>query len=94
MASPVSKPAKHSKGNSQLWQPALLAMLVVTQIAALFILSRQPKFEYRIESPNDSAFDSEMNGYGSQGWELVSARRATSSNGGPASYEVILRRAK
>lgn len=49
------------------------------------------RWEYRIESPADLLFETSMAKYGSEGWELVAARRATSSYG-PASYEMIFKR--
>ena len=50
------------------------------------------KWEYKIEAPSDALFTIEMNILGKEGWEMISAKRATSSGGGSASYEVILRR--
>ncbi len=54
----------------------------------------KPQFEYMVAAPKDYLFDSQMNALGAQGWEVVSARRATSSNeyDRSASYEVILKR--
>ena len=53
-----------------------------------------PEFEYMVAAPKDYAFDSQLTALGKQGWEVVSARRATSSNeyDKTASYEVILKR--
>ncbi|MFZ2490376.1 MAG: hypothetical protein WA208_02730, partial [Thermoanaerobaculia bacterium] len=50
-----------------------------------------PRWEYRIETPADVIFDEEMKRLGAEGWDLVTARRATSSYGAP-SYEIIFRR--
>jgi hypothetical protein len=52
-----------------------------------------PRWEYVIENPGDSTFESRMDDLGSEGWELVSARRATSEFG-PARYEMIFKRPK
>jgi hypothetical protein len=52
-----------------------------------------PQFEYRIEDPSDASFDTEMDAWGTAGWELVSARRAGSEYSSPK-YEVILMRQK
>jgi hypothetical protein len=53
------------------------------------------QWEYRIESPPDASFTTDMNRFGSEGWELVSARRATSGEyDHTSSYEVILKREK
>lgn len=50
-----------------------------------------PKWEYRIETPSDYSFSNSMNRYGKDGWELVSARRATDALN-VAGYECIFRR--
>lgn len=52
------------------------------------------KWEYMIASPPDQEFDERMAGYGREGWELVSARRATSGSGeySSAGYEMIFKR--
>jgi hypothetical protein len=52
-----------------------------------------PLFEYAIVAPNDEVFEFEMNMAGKAGWEIVSARRATSKRD-VASYEVIMKRQK
>lgn len=49
-------------------------------------------WEYKIFSPRDFNFEMEVNAMGADGWELVSARRATSSDGGSPSYEMIFKR--
>lgn len=54
-----------------------------------------PKWEYRIASPSDEDLQAQLRALGADGWEIVSARRATSSDGGgrtAASYEMILKR--
>jgi hypothetical protein len=48
------------------------------------------KYEYKIVAPRDSVFEEKMNEYGQQGWELISARRATGDYS--VSYECILKR--
>ena len=51
------------------------------------------KWEYKIESPSDYTFKSEMNVWGEDGWELVFARRATSRGyKGDPMYECIFKR--
>lgn len=52
----------------------------------------RPRWEYRIESPADFQFETEMATFGEEGWELVSARRATC--GGLPCYEMIFKRAR
>ena len=54
-------------------------------------LGAAPSWEYRLESPSDLSFESELDKLGRAGWELVFARRATSSYDG-AIYEMIFRR--
>ncbi len=80
--------------NPRPWTPILLGCVVLAQIFMIYILCRKPRFDYRLESPSDGPFESQMNGFGDDGWDLASARRATSSGGGSASYEVILKRVK
>lgn len=50
----------------------------------------RPQFEYRIIAPADETFETEMNNYGSSGWEAVSARRAGS--GRYFKYEIIMKK--
>jgi hypothetical protein len=49
-------------------------------------------WEYKIESPSDSALEQTLNVLGTQGWELVFARRAQEGAGNAMSYEMIFRR--
>jgi hypothetical protein len=74
----------------------ILLLLVVIALLSFDLFGSRigavPKWEYRIESPSDSAFDTEMEKLGEEGWELVFARRATTSTGVTASYEMIFRR--
>ena len=55
-----------------------------------------PKWEYVIASPPDEDLQAKLQALGAAGWEIVSARRATSSDSGggrpSASYEMILKR--
>lgn len=51
------------------------------------------RWEYKLEAPSDIEFASEINKMGEDGWELVSARRATSISD-KASYEMIFKRPK
>lgn len=48
-------------------------------------------YEYYITSPADGAFDLELRSLGKNGWDLVSSRRATSSEDGVV-YEMIFKR--
>ena len=78
----------------------VVALLLVVVIALLAVglpeepeaaTTAQASWEYKIVSPDDAFFDTEMNLMGKQGWELVTARRAS----GPldsVSYEMIFKR--
>ncbi len=60
-----------------------------------FFAGQKPQsvaWEYKIEAVSDLFFIESMNGYGKDGWELVSARRAVTD--GVASYECIFKRVK
>ena len=50
----------------------------------------RPQFEYKIIAPDDTTFETEMNNYGYNGWEAVSARRAGS--GRNFKYEIIMKK--
>ena len=50
----------------------------------------RPRFEYRTVAPADTTFETEMNNYGYNGWEAVSARRAGS--GRHFRYEIIMKK--
>lgn len=51
------------------------------------------KFEYRLSSPRDADFEKQCNALGSEGWELVYARRARGGIlGDEMLYETIWRR--
>lgn len=54
----------------------------------------RPQFEYRIVAPADTTFEMEMNNYGYNGWEAVSARRAASGVGRfqRYKYEIIMKK--
>ena len=75
------------------WVIALLGVLVGLLSFDTFgtNLGVAQSWEYRLESPSDWSFESELNKFGQEGWELVFARRATNSSGS-ASYEMILKR--
>jgi hypothetical protein len=71
---------------------SLLILIVITTVAVLLLpqFTKPARWEYRIETPADTAFTREMNGYGSEGWEMVAARRARDDSS--FAYEVILKR--
>jgi hypothetical protein len=76
----------------------LISLLLLAVVALLaydrFGPARVEQWQYMIVAPEDLTFDQEMNQLGRDGWELVSARRATSGSGytSTAAYEMILKR--
>lgn len=52
------------------------------------------RFEYKVFNPPDSMFEDYINSQGAAGWEIISARRATSPHGGSPTYELIMKREK
>jgi hypothetical protein len=50
------------------------------------------RWEYTVESPRDSHLVQSIDLLGEQGWELVTARRATSEDGDKPRYEMIFKR--
>lgn len=72
----------------------LLAILILGLGAWTFGPRPAARWEYRIEAPSDVQFEARMDSLGRQGWELVSARRATASSeyDRSASYEMIFKR--
>lgn len=70
-----------------------LCVVILTALSIAFFLSKHnsvDQFEYCVVSPKDISFDIKMNVYASEGWELISARRAGASD--KMSYECILKR--
>lgn len=73
----------------------LLTALLAAQLFGLTSTKTSTTtWEYKLESPSDITFESEMQRFGSDGWELVFARRATSEYSSTASYEMIFKRPK
>jgi hypothetical protein len=73
----------------------LITMVLVFGLAAVglpFFFGAPDRWEYRIEAPSDLSLTDELDDLGREGWEVVSARRATSGSGYGASYEMILKR--
>lgn len=81
------------------WLIALLVVVVINLGVVIALLingqeSEPQKWEYKIEAPQDVLFEIKVNELGREGWELVTARRATggSGYGDSASYEMIFKR--
>lgn len=71
----------------------LLAIAVLLLGAHLgYAPTKAKQWEYTIVAPDDGVFEIRMNELGQAGWEIVSARRATSRDAEGAAYEVILKR--
>ena len=81
---------------SGLLVPALLAGILgvqlLTGLATLFSKPAPVQWEYRVEAVPDITFTETMDLYGSDGWELVTARRAQDSVTDEFSYECIFKR--
>jgi len=71
----------------------ILLLLVGMGFPLVSWIRPMPKWEYAIESPSDSYLQDKLKDMGSDGWELVFARRATSEYRDP-SYEMIFKRPK
>jgi len=71
-------------------------LLLSAQAWQLFkgVASQRQRWEYAIEAPPDDELQKRLQTIGAAGWEIVSARRATSNIDGKstAAYEMILRR--
>ena len=81
------------------WLITLLVLVVACMGVVIGVLingqnaTETQKWEYKIEAPEDVLFEIKVNELGREGWELVSARRATGSGyGDSASYEMIFKR--
>jgi len=84
--------------------PAIGNTSTLVSVVAIFLLvfiawkaieaQKPPRFQFMVAAPTDSTFSLEMNELGREGWEIVSARRASSGEGYARSfsYEVILKR--
>lgn len=71
---------------------AILALLPLLKSAP--VVSSNQEWEYTVESPDDLFLETRLNNMGKEGWEVVSARRASAGRGDSAtySYEMILKR--
>lgn len=86
---------EQSVGSGRSPALVLIGIIGVALLAAnLFISLKQTSWEYTVTAPSDQALDKELEHLGSAGWEIVFARRATSSVGESARYEMVLKRRK
>src|SRR5262245_12981142 len=74
----------------------LTVVLILEQGWQIFrgAATARQSWQYSIEAPPDAELAGRLQALGSAGWEIVSARRATTQSGGEttAAYEMILRR--
>jgi hypothetical protein len=73
---------------------AIVLLLGATVVVQLWQAVAPDSWEYNIIAPKDEALQTDMQRLGAEGWEVVSARRATSSdeNDKGARYELIFKR--
>ena len=73
-------------------QGMIIIMLLLAGLGQPLVgwLKPPPKWEYMIAAPSDSQLETKMCDMGADGWELVSARRATGEHS--AAYEMIFKR--
>ena len=73
---------------------ALIAAILLFHVVTWVIdHASRTQWEYKIESPSDRVFETEVDRLGADGWELVTARRVAADDGGPgAKYELIFKR--
>ncbi len=68
-----------------------VTLILLIQAWATF-RSTSRRWEYKIASPSDATFESQMDRLGDEGWEVVYARRARDGEMGLFQYEVLLKR--
>jgi len=72
----------------------LIAMALLLVAIAFHVPASSPRYTYMIKDVPDSDFEAQMNALGQQGWDAVSARRASEGEGSSTfSYEIIFKRA-
>ena len=68
-------------------------LIFIIALTLLFgFRASQPSYEYKITTIDDIGFDSEINKFGNDGWEVVFARRALISESDDYAYELIFKR--
>lgn len=97
-AAPATKPPQKPQSVSRAQVTLLIALisaLLLFHVVTWVIDHASPmRWEYKVESPSDRVFETEVDRMGAEGWELVTARRvAPDDGGGPgAKYELIFKR--
>lgn len=77
-----------------MYNKILITVIAILLLFIVFIIYKPAQYEYKIISDKDSDIGLTMNGFGADGWEVISARRATSSDNSGAVYELIIKRKK
>ncbi len=98
----VRKTSTSTSGNpSQMPTILLLTVIALLLLGTLgvqvvSVFQRRNAWEYMITSPSDIDFQRSLDNHGKNGWELVTARRASNSNSLTIkfSYECIFKRRK
>jgi hypothetical protein len=70
---------------------AVILLTVLVGMTGYRLFARTDQWTYLVAAPKDEELVHTLNELGSQGWEIVSSRRATNGEGGVASYEMVLR---
>ncbi|MGI4788406.1 MAG: hypothetical protein ACRYFS_06095 [Janthinobacterium lividum] len=71
----------------------LIVLALLLSAIAFHVPASPPHYKYMIKSIPDGDFESQMNDLGQQGWDAVSARRASDgTDSSTFSYEIIFKR--
>lgn len=87
-------PRGPTQGQATLGLVLLVAFALLSAFCWFNVL--RPTWEYKVADLPDDGFTQQANALGARGWEIVSARRATTgdlgSGSATAEYELILKR--
>ena len=99
--------ASHLSSSASTPRPAVsltgvyLLLLVIAGLLLALVLHVpaqgvvRPQWEYTLKDVPDADFTDQMNEMGKDGWDVVTARRASDGNDTPTfSYEIVFKRAK
>jgi hypothetical protein len=94
MRDTISLGGHHLAASTLAYNRAVIVIVIVVLLAVQTFNYPPGTWSYAILAPKDEDLTKELNEAGALGWEVVSARRATSGQGGSstASYEMILKR--
>lgn len=102
LPAPLSPPTTHAAPNTKsgmsYGQGIVVILLLFVALGLPIFKFAKPieQWEYRIESPSDLSLETRLNSLGSEGWEMVFARRASSGDeyARTVQYEMIFKRPK